>query len=283
MPSRGSLGGPAQPDPGPRGPAPHPSAARGVLRRLRARHRRAPRGGRPRACGHRALPTPADHGDGRHEPKRRIQTGQSYLPRIDARARMLPAARLLQAASYAFGCRFPEAEREIEEALASPGAALWPTLRTYATIVRAAYIENQVGRSEEALVHLDEAAADLERREADDLLGFLPFAHIYRGYVLTDLGRYEETLADIPRTVEAARSARPRLGEHPARSGGCASWRSRAWAAGTSWRRRSPLRRPWASRAPATATAIGPPRRCSPRTVGIRRRCGRRCTRPGAR
>ena len=137
-------------------------------------------------------------------PERRIGTGQSYLPRIDPRARMLPAARLLQAASYAFGCRFPEAEREIEEALASPGAALWPTLRTYATIVRAAYIENQLGRSEEALVHLDEAAADLERREADDLLGFLPFAHIYRGYVLTDLGRYEETLAEIPRTQEEA-------------------------------------------------------------------------------
>ena len=137
-------------------------------------------------------------------PERRITTGQRYLPRIDTTARMLPAARILQAASYAFGGRFPEAERELEEALASPGAALWPTLRTYAAIIRAAYIENQVGRSEEALAHLDEAAADLERREADDLLGFLPFAHLYRGYVLTDLGRHEETLAIIPRTQAAA-------------------------------------------------------------------------------
>ena len=63
---RERWGAAARPGPGPRGPSPHPGPARGVLRRLRARHRRAPRGGRPRARGHGALPAASEHGHVRH-------------------------------------------------------------------------------------------------------------------------------------------------------------------------------------------------------------------------
>jgi ATP/maltotriose-dependent transcriptional regulator MalT/DNA-binding SARP family transcriptional activator len=131
-------------------------------------------------------------------PELRIATAERHLSRISPRARMLPAARLIQAASYGFGCRFADVDREIFEALTAPTVAAWPALATYAKAIRAGYIDNQVGRSEQALAALDEAVADLESRPADDLLGFLPMAHLLRGYVLMDLGRHEETLAALP-------------------------------------------------------------------------------------
>lgn len=137
-------------------------------------------------------------------PPRRIEAGRRYVPRLNASTRMLPAARLMLALGYAFGCRFAEAEAELRAAVELPAAAATPILLVYSEVVRAFWIDYPQGRCEEALVSLDEAIAKLERHEAEDELAFLMYARMYRGYLLNDLGRQEETLAEAARVMEVA-------------------------------------------------------------------------------
>ncbi len=137
-------------------------------------------------------------------PGRRIEAGERYLGRISPGARSLPAARILLASSYAYACEFERATRELQEALALPGAEDQPILRVYADVVGAYYIRAQAGDIEEALVALDEAIAELERHEADDELAFMPYARMFRVYLLNDLGRHDDAFPEIARTEEAA-------------------------------------------------------------------------------
>ena len=138
-------------------------------------------------------------------PDRRIAAGRRYLDRIDAAARMLPAARIMQAAAYAYACRFPEAEHELGAAIAAPAASQWEAIRVYAAVTRAFYIDYQLGRGEEALLTLEDAIADLERHEEEDELGFVVYAMLFHVYLLADLGRYEDALTGADRTEQAAR------------------------------------------------------------------------------
>jgi ATP/maltotriose-dependent transcriptional regulator MalT/DNA-binding SARP family transcriptional activator len=137
-------------------------------------------------------------------PRRRIEAGRRYLPRLDPGTRMLPAARLMLALGYAFGCSFAEAEAELRAAVELPAAAATPILLVYSEVVRAFWIDYPQGRCEQALVSLDEAITKLERHEAQDELAFLMYARMYRGYLLNDLGRQEETLAEAARVMEVA-------------------------------------------------------------------------------
>jgi DNA-binding SARP family transcriptional activator len=138
-------------------------------------------------------------------PDRRIETGRAFLERLDPAARMLPAARIMQAAAYAYACRFEEAARELTAAERAPAVATWETLRVYASVIRAFYIDYQLSRSEDAVLVLEDAIADLERHEADDALGILAYARLFHVYLITDLGRFEDALTDAERTLEAAR------------------------------------------------------------------------------
>jgi ATP/maltotriose-dependent transcriptional regulator MalT/DNA-binding SARP family transcriptional activator len=137
-------------------------------------------------------------------PARRIEAGERYIGRIDPGARALPAARILLASSYAYACEFTRADSEIDAALALPASASQPVLRVYADVVRAYYIRAQTGRIEEAVAALDEAIAELGRLEAEDELGFMPYASMFRVYLLNDLGRHADADAEIARTVDAA-------------------------------------------------------------------------------
>ena len=116
----------------------------------------------------------------------------------------LPAARILLASSYAYACDFARAEAELDAALALPSAAGRPILSVYADVVRPYYIRSQTGRLEEAIRSLDEAIAELERQEADDELAFMPYARMFRVYLLNDLGLHEDAEAEIARTIDAA-------------------------------------------------------------------------------
>jgi DNA-binding SARP family transcriptional activator len=138
-------------------------------------------------------------------PDRRIATGRKYLERIDPGARMLPAARIMQAAAYAYACRFSEAEHELAAAIAAPAASSWEAIHVYASVTRAFYIDYQFGRGEEALLALEDAIADLERHADEDELGFVVYARLFHVYLLADLGRYEDALAGAERTQDAAR------------------------------------------------------------------------------
>ena len=137
-------------------------------------------------------------------PARRIEAGLRYSGRIDPGARMLAHARILLASSYAYACRFDDAEAELRAALELPSARDSPVLAIYADIVRTYYIRYQTGRPEEALLDLQEAVAALELRESDDELAFMPYARMFAVYLLNDLGRYEEALAETTRTEDAA-------------------------------------------------------------------------------
>jgi LuxR family maltose regulon positive regulatory protein len=137
-------------------------------------------------------------------PGRRVEAGERYIGRISPKARALPSARILLASSYAYACDFERAARELHEALALPGAEGQPMLRVYADIVQAYYVRAQVGHIEEAVLALDEAIADLERHEEDDELAFMPYARMFRVYLLNDLGLHDDAFQEITRTQDAA-------------------------------------------------------------------------------
>jgi DNA-binding SARP family transcriptional activator len=137
-------------------------------------------------------------------PGRRIEAGERYIGRIGPEARALPSARILLASSYAYACDFGRATRELQEALALPGAESQPVLAVYAAVVEAYYIRAQVGQLEEAVLALDEAIADLERHEDEDELAFMPYARMFRVYLLNDLGRHDDAFPEIRRTQDAA-------------------------------------------------------------------------------
>ena len=135
-------------------------------------------------------------------PRRRIEAGRHHLDRLAPGARLMPAARILLATSYAYACRFDDAEGELAAALGSP-AGVTPVVRAYAAMARAFYIEYPLGRGEDALAALDQAIVELERYRAEDELAFLPYARVYRGYLLNDLARPDEALSEAARTGEA--------------------------------------------------------------------------------
>ena len=202
-------------------------------------------------------------------PTRRIEAGLRYAGRLDPGARMLPAARILLASSYAYACRFGEAEAELAAALDLPSAAGSGVLPIYADIVRAYYIRYQVGRPEEALLALDEAIAALEVHEAEDELAFMPYARMFRTYLLNDTARHAEALEETVRTQEAAAGRgmrRTTSGTWP----GSAPSPSPASGSGTSW---TPSWRP----RPAPARTSRPPRTLP--VPGARRPAGRRARR----
>ena len=138
-------------------------------------------------------------------PARRIEAGERYIgPRGPIRA---GAARRADPPRIELRVRLrlrPGREPKVDAALALPSAAGRPILSVYADVVRPYYIRSQTGRLEEAIRSLDEAIAELERQEGDDELAFMPYARMFRVYLLNDLGLHEEAQAEIARTIDAA-------------------------------------------------------------------------------
>ena len=160
------------------------------------------------------LPAPAaEHDHVGTRPTRRSRPGCA-TPAVWSRAReCCRRPGCLLASSYAYACRFEEAESELSAALDLPSAAGSRVLPVYAAVVRAYYIGYQIGRPEEALLALDEAIAALDLHEAEDELAFMPYARMFRTYLLNDLARHPEALEETVRTQEAA--ARRGMQAHP--------------------------------------------------------------------
>src|SRR5205823_5589945 len=112
---------------------------------------------------------------------RGLEARQRFLPRLDPRARMLPVARLMLGTSYAYACRYEDAEAELAAALALPGASRLPALPVYAQVNRAFFVDHYQGRSRRALAALDAAIAWLEAHHAEDELAYVGWAQAYRG------------------------------------------------------------------------------------------------------
>jgi DNA-binding SARP family transcriptional activator/class 3 adenylate cyclase len=135
---------------------------------------------------------------------RGIEISARYVPRIDPTARMLPVARILLAGGYGWACRFEEAERELDEALALPAVERFPLARTYAAVIRAHLIDRIRGHVSGVPDALDAAIRDLEVDDSDEELGFLVYASGYRAFALSYVGRHEEALAEVERQARAA-------------------------------------------------------------------------------
>jgi len=130
-------------------------------------------------------------------PARRIRSGERFCPRIRTDARMLPIARLLLGTAYGYGCRFEDARRELAAAQELPGAGGLPALGSYADVAGAFYVDLWTGGPHAALETLERAIARMEAVEPADPLSFRMFARILRSYMLLELGRHEENLAEV--------------------------------------------------------------------------------------
>lgn len=133
---------------------------------------------------------------------RGLEARGRFLHRLDPGTRMLPPARIMLASSYAYACRYEEAEKELNAALALPAAARFPALPVYADANRAFFIAHYQGRSRAALAALDRAIAWLETHQSEDQLAYLGWACAYRAVLLGHLGRWSEALVAADRWEE---------------------------------------------------------------------------------
>jgi DNA-binding SARP family transcriptional activator len=139
---------------------------------------------------------------GSHE--RGIALGARYVPRIDPAARMLPRLRVFLAGSYAWVSRFDEAERELQAAMAAPGASDLPGLGAYVRVSRAYHIDAWQGRLREALRGLDDGIAELRSCREPDCFLYLVYAHVHRSYLYTSIGHHEAAIVAIEAACEVA-------------------------------------------------------------------------------
>ena len=128
-------------------------------------------------------------------PARRAESGRRWSNRIADGAALLPAARILLASAYGYGCRFDEAERELERALALPAARESPVLPLYAAVIRSFYVDFWKARPQDALHSMESAIRGLEANEDADQPAFRLFAQMLRGYMILELGE-PTTLAE---------------------------------------------------------------------------------------
>jgi DNA-binding SARP family transcriptional activator len=135
-------------------------------------------------------------------PDRRAALGRRYLSRLDPAARMVPAVRIMQAASAAYSRRFGEADAELRAALASPAAS--PAIAGYAAVVRAHYLTFARDGRPEALDDITRAIATLPHTPDRDEIAFLPWARMLRCYEMVDLGLYEDALEEAAGIEEDA-------------------------------------------------------------------------------
>ena len=139
-------------------------------------------------------------------PARRAAAGELHRDRIDPRAPLLPGARILLATAYGYGNRFLEAQGELDAALALPAAQHSTILTIYAEIARAFYVDFWTVGPHGALDTINTALDELEVRRDEDRLAFRVFARMLQLYLLLDLGRYEECLVGLERSMDEFRA-----------------------------------------------------------------------------
>ena len=130
--------------------------------------------------------------------QRGIATGRRFLALLPD-GPTIPAVRLRLASLLGYAGRVDDADRELR-AIEQHDPA--PAVAAYTQLLRAFYVDYPLGRITDALTGLQRAARVLE--EGDDPLAHLPYARAYAAIIRGHLGHYEESLADVPRLVEAA-------------------------------------------------------------------------------
>jgi len=129
--------------------------------------------------------------------RRAIETARRHLPRLDPESPSLPAVRIMVAGFYGFAGRYPEAEEELRLALSLPRAAQQPLLPLFAAATRAFHIDYQQGRGADAVRVLDQLIEELEVRGSEGFSSPLVLLHSYRFVVMSQLGRWLETVRAV--------------------------------------------------------------------------------------
>lgn len=127
-------------------------------------------------------------------PERGLELWRRYRAQLPA-ADAVPLASIMLASAYGYTGRYEEATRELALAVKGGGHPLAPL---YADVTRAYLVDHFQGRSYDALERLELAARELEARRAEDDVGFIVQARIYRAYMFGHLGRWEHALRELP-------------------------------------------------------------------------------------
>ncbi|MGE0026722.1 MAG: BTAD domain-containing putative transcriptional regulator [Thermoleophilia bacterium] len=134
-----------------------------------------------------------------------IDVGYRFLPGIDPSAKLLPACMVLMASELGCATRYDEAEAMLGEVLTLPMPAIDPLGQGYLASARALYMDHPRGRPKQALETIDWVIDLFERHWRSDVLAYIFGLRCYRAIILNQLGRYDETLAELDRLMETAR------------------------------------------------------------------------------
>jgi LuxR family transcriptional regulator, maltose regulon positive regulatory protein len=134
-----------------------------------------------------------------------IDVGYRQLPRIDGRAKLLPASMVLMASELGCAARYDEADRILAHILELPMPGVDPLGQGYLASARAMFLDHPRGHSRRALATLDWVIGLFERHQRHDELAYIVALRCYRAIVLNHLGEYDEALAELTRIEDSAR------------------------------------------------------------------------------
>ena len=133
-----------------------------------------------------------------------LDVGYRQLPRIDESAKLLPASMMLMASELGCATRYEEADRMLGQVLQLRMPSIDPLGQGYLASARALFMDHPRGHSKQALATIEWVIALFERNERYDELAYILALRIYRAVILNQLGRYDDTLAELDRIVETA-------------------------------------------------------------------------------
>ena len=133
-----------------------------------------------------------------------IDVGYRQLPRIDASAKLLPASMVLMASELGCAARYEEADQMLGQVLQLRMPIIDPLGQGYLASARAVFMDHPRGHSKQALATIEWVIELFERNERYDELAYILALRCYRAIILNQLGRYDETLAELDRIVETA-------------------------------------------------------------------------------
>ena len=113
---------------------------------------------------------------------------------------------MIVAVAHAVGCRRPEAEALMEEALATAGRRELALLAPCAEMVRGYYFDYPEGRLAQATARIDDGLARIEPIEVEESFMMQAFGRGNRALMLADTGSYRACLDEAQAVLEVSAS-----------------------------------------------------------------------------
>jgi len=133
-----------------------------------------------------------------------IDVGYRQLPKIDESAKLLPASMVLMASELGCAARYEEADQVLGQVLQLRMPSVDPLGQGYLASARAMFMDHPRGHTKQALATIEWVIGLFERNERYDELAYILALRGYRAILLNQLGRYDDTLAELDRIEETA-------------------------------------------------------------------------------